>query len=366
MRSVPFFMDKVRDIFSSGYVLIVCSAVLMSLISFIIVTINREYAIPPTEIAFLRYVLVSALLIPLLRMRHVSMRLPDMSTHILVMWFGLAMAVIGITWTCSATETGAAVSTVLVNTSPAFAGILGWLILRERMTWGLGASIAACMVGCVMVCGVVSLGVWEKLSTFGVVMGIVSSLFYAVYALLGRAVASRHINPWVSLGYVFIYSTIFLGLFNVIMNLINPNSLMSFSFSHIMELKTGAWLLMMLLAFVPTLLGFALYNMGLGKLPAVVANTIVLLEPALASIWGMLFLGEELTLGQWSGLALIIAGVACIPHKKKKAPQSPPQPDELPAASAAAYDELRSTLQTATTVAPGIAPVPPASFTRQN
>ena len=74
----------------------------------------------------------------------------------------------------------------------------------------------------------------------------------------------------------------------------------------------AGWGVLFLLAAGPTLVGFGLYNISLGYLPASVANLIITLEPVFTAIIAAAFLGERLNAVQIAGGVLILGGVALL------------------------------------------------------
>jgi len=71
----------------------------------------------------------------------------------------------------------------------------------------------------------------------------------------------------------------------------------------------AGWGVLFLLAAVPTVAGFGLYNVSLGYLPSSVANLVVTAEPAFTALFAYILLGERLNAVQISGSLLILAGV---------------------------------------------------------
>ena len=57
------------------------------------------------------------------------------------------------------------------------------------------------------------------------------------------------------------------------------------------------------------MVGFGLYNVSLGYLPASVANLIVTLEPVFTTVIAYFLLGERLSSSQFGGSLMILAGV---------------------------------------------------------
>ena len=67
-----------------------------------------------------------------------------------------------------------------------------------------------------------------------------------------------------------------------------------------------------MLAAVPTLAGFGLYNVSLTYLPSSVVNLIATLEPAFTTVTAFLVLGETLTATQVVGSLMTVGGVVLL------------------------------------------------------
>jgi len=76
-------------------------------------------------------------------------------------------------------------------------------------------------------------------------------------------------------------------------------------------LATPSGLLMALwLGLATTTLGYVLFGRGLRHLPAGPVTTLVLAEPVVATLLGVLVLGETIPLLGWVGVLLVLAGLA--------------------------------------------------------
>ena len=73
--------------------------------------------------------------------------------------------------------------------------------------------------------------------------------------------------------------------------------------------RFDGWIILILLAAIPTLAGFGFYNVSLTYLPSSIANLISTTEPAFTAVTAFLFLGERLTSIQMLGSIFILAGV---------------------------------------------------------
>jgi drug/metabolite transporter (DMT)-like permease len=68
-------------------------------------------------------------------------------------------------------------------------------------------------------------------------------------------------------------------------------------------------------------IGYALYTFGLRFMEATVAAILVTVEPVMATLWAVIFLGESLTWPQITGGALVIAGVILLQYAPTSFPQ---------------------------------------------
>ncbi|GGY32026.1 hypothetical protein GCM10011297_01030 [Bacterioplanes sanyensis] len=69
------------------------------------------------------------------------------------------------------------------------------------------------------------------------------------------------------------------------------------------------WATLLYLGVIVTLGGYGLYNYSLSHVKTTVAAGYVNLIPAFGVLFAVLLLGDQLTIGQWAGVALIFAGV---------------------------------------------------------
>jgi len=225
-----------------------------------------------------------------------------------LVFYGLMLAIFNSLWTLSVTLNGAAVSTVLAYCSAAFIALLGRWLLKERLDWAKGLAVAVSLGGCVLVSGVLDLGVWRA-NMMGILTGILSGLWYAIYTLMGRSASQRGLNPWTTLVYTFGFAAVFLFLFNLL-----PGGLLPGAASRLADFlwlgkAWGGWGMLLLLAAGPTLAGFGLYNVALIHLPSSVVNLIATSEPVFTAAIAYILLGERLTWIQIAGSLLILGAV---------------------------------------------------------
>ncbi len=291
-----------------GYSYALLGALFLSTTSIIIRHMTLTYQIPALILAFWRDVFIVATLIPafwvidkqMLKIRRVHLGF--------LILFGLVVAFFNSFWTLSVSINGAAVATVLVYCSAGFTVLLGWWFLKESLTWVKLVAVVFSLGGCVLVAEAYDPALWNT-NFAGIMTGILSGLSYAAYSLMGRSASQRGLSPWTTL----LYSFAFAGVFLLILNLIPGDFLIgkAVQASDLMWLgnRFDGWIILILLAAIPTLAGFGFYNVSLTYLPSSIANLISTTEPAFTAVTAFLILGERLTPIQVIGSIFILAGV---------------------------------------------------------
>lgn len=302
---------------SRGYLIALIAAAILSTTAIFISYLSRTYAIPPLVLAFWRDLFVVITLLPLLMIVKPAL-LRGVKSHLgYLALYGLVLALFNTLWTLSVAINGAAVATVLAYSSAAFTALLGWWLLKERLTWVKLVAIALSLGGCVLVSEALDPAVWA-VNLFGIITGTIAGLSYAGYSLMGRSASERGLNPWTTLLYTFGFATIFLLLFNLLPDAILPGTAAKVTDFFWLGDSFAGWGMLFLLAAGPTLAGYGLYNVSLSLLPSSTANLIVTLEPAFTVTTAYFLLGERLNAVQIIGSMLIIGGVVFLRVFEKK------------------------------------------------
>jgi drug/metabolite transporter (DMT)-like permease len=221
------------------------------------------------------------------------------------------LAVFNSMWTLSVALNGAAVATVLVYCSAAFTALLAWWFLKETLGWVKLAAVVLCLSGCALVAGAADAAVWRS-NIAGILTGVLAGLCYAIYSLMGRTASKRGLNPWTTLVYTFAIASVFLLAFNLFPGGILPGAAVRPADLLWLGKAWSAWGILVLLAAVPTVAGFGLYNISLSLLPSSVANLILTMEPAFTAVMAYFFLAERLTGVQIIGSLVILSGVVLL------------------------------------------------------
>jgi drug/metabolite transporter (DMT)-like permease len=294
-----------------GYTAALVSAAILSTTAIFIRYLTQTFSLPALILACWRdFIVFFTLLSALAIFRRRLLRAAGRDLPFLLA-FGLMLALFNSFWTLSVAFNGAAVSTVLAYSSAGFTAVLGRWLLKERLDWAKWLAVAVSLAGCVLVSGALDPGAW-RVNLTGIVTGILSGLWYAIYTLMGRSASQRGLNPWTTLVYTFGFAAVFLLGFNLFGGGLLPGAATQLSDFLWLGKSWIGWGVLVLLAAGPTLAGFGMYNVALTHLPSSVVNLIATSEPAFTAAIAYVFLGERLTWVQVGGSLLILGGVVLL------------------------------------------------------
>jgi drug/metabolite transporter (DMT)-like permease len=292
---------------TKGYIIAFIGTIIWSSTAIIIRFLTETFHMPPVLLAFWRDLIVFFTLLILLAIIKPTALKINRSGLLLLAIYGFVLSLFNTSWTISVAYNGAAVSTVMAYSSAAFTAIFGWKLFHERLDPPKFLAVLMSLIGCAFVSGAYAPAVWQ-LNPIGVITGICSGLAFAAYSLMGRYASQRQINPLTTLVYSFGFAAFFLLIYNqfpIAGTPARPDFLWLGS-------SWVGWGALILLAVVPTIGGYGLYNVSLTYLPASLANLIATLEPAFTAVQAYLFLGETMSLPQIIGSVVILVSVLFI------------------------------------------------------
>jgi drug/metabolite transporter (DMT)-like permease len=196
-----------------------------------------------------------------------------------------------------------AIGTLLLYLAPAVVTIGAALWLDDPLTRKKLLALALSFVGLLLVVEVWRTG-GTRVSLAGVAFGLASAVTYGSYSLMGKPLTARY-APGTLL--VWTLSTGALGLLAVKLA-ISPGEWPP----AVPTLGIAIWCGLAL-----TLLPFALYTVGLSRIPASEASIIATIEPVLAMVFAMSLLGERVGPVQMLGAACVIGSVFVLATRKR-------------------------------------------------
>lgn len=188
-----------------------------------------------------------------------------------------------------------AVAAILLYTAPAFVILLSAVLFKEHITRNKLLALIISFTGCVFVSGI--LNGQLSVTAFGLITGIGSAFFYALYSIFARY-ALAHYKPYTVTYFTFFFA----GLASLFVT--SPANV------GIMVLTEPAIPLLALgLVVVSTVLPFILYTKGLSHVESGKASILASIEPVAAAVVGVLAFGEPLSLSVIVGLCCVVTSV---------------------------------------------------------
>ncbi|HET90025.1 MAG TPA: hypothetical protein ENN99_04680 [Chloroflexi bacterium] len=300
-------MNSPSSLSARGYLIAFIATAVWSTAAILIGYLTTRFQMPPLALAFWRDLIVAVALggalavgaRPLLRLER-----RDLPFSVV---YGLVLAVFNALWTVSITLNGAAVSTVLVHSSPAFTVLVAWRWWGERLDIPKIGAVILSLAGCILASGAYHPATW-RIDPLGILIGLLPGLAFAVYSLMGKLSSRRGTSPWTTTLYSFAFGTAFLLLVQRPETFFWLSRPMAVGMSSWREAAL-CWGILIALAIGPTAGGYGLYTASLAYLPAGTANLIITFEPVMTAMMAFLFLGERLTVVQLGGGGLILVGV---------------------------------------------------------
>jgi drug/metabolite transporter (DMT)-like permease len=303
-----------------GYTLGLIGIAFWSTTAIFISYLLKNYPLQPLTLAFWRDLfVVGALALLLAIFRRSALRINPGQRKFLVL-YGVALTFMNISWTLSVALNGAAVSTVMVYASPGITAIAARFFFKERLSLIRVLAFLGALLGAFFVAKANDPAQWN-VNAAGILIGVLSAFGFAFYSLMGKAVSHRRINSWTATLSAFGLATIFLLPTTLITSALGQATAPIGDAAQYSLFSLGTqwsgWLILFVLAVVPTLGGFGFYTASLGYLPAGTANLLATLEPVLTTILAYLLLKETLSPAQLIGGGLIVLSVISLRFEER-------------------------------------------------
>jgi len=299
----------------AGTVAVLVAGSLFATSGVLIKHLVQGYGLQPLTVAAARHTLAALVLIGLLGVREPQLLRIQARDIPFFLLFGLICgALLQATWVYAVSLIDVGVAVVLNCTAPAWAAVFAWPLLGERINRQKGIALLLTTTGVALIVRIFD-AQFLSLNRVGLLWGLGSGVTYGLYGIFARRALERY-SFWTVITYAFAVSALFLLATQPVLSLVlsSAEGSAGASVGRLGSAFTqpGAALWLVILALVPTLVGYALYTFGLRFLEATVVTILATVEPVMATLWAAIFLGESLTWPQFIGGALVIAGVAAL------------------------------------------------------
>jgi drug/metabolite transporter (DMT)-like permease len=203
-------------------------------------------------------------------------------------------------WHESIALVGAGLGTVIPNVQIVFVALAGWLIHGERPRARTVALIGVVLAGVTLTSGLGRHDAYGTRPAHGVALGVAAGLCYAGYLVIFRASNRRLVSPTGPL----LDATLGMAAGALLSAGLDPE------FTFTVGAQAHLWLAA--LAVVSQVVGWLLIGTALPRLPALATSVLLLTQPVFAIAWGVLLFDERQSIVQWTGSAIVLAGVALL------------------------------------------------------
>ena len=266
-----------------------------------------ELGFSPIEIVFLRFGIAASLIwlyILIFDRAKMIIRLKDL-------WMFVGTGILSLTlfstlYFTTIQSTTLSLAAVLLYTAPCFVMIMSAILFREKIGRTKIGALFLAFFGCVCTSGLMEAALSGKalgsVSLTGIITGIGAGFGYALYSIFGTFALKKYDTVTVT-AYTFLISTL---------------ALLPFCFGKeffVLFQSKGTLLNAFGITLISTLLPYLLYTQGLKFTKPGKASVLAFSEPFVATLTGLLFFREKLTLGGAAGMLMIFASIVILNAK---------------------------------------------------
>ncbi len=202
-------------------------------------------------------------------------------------------------WHRSILYAGAGMATILANTQVFGTAVLSWLVFKEKLSLKFFVAAACAVLGVVLLIGVGSDLELTSVYLKGVAFGLLTGLVYAHYIVALKA--AGHKKEALSFLTLMAWTSLFSALFLGGTGLLEPDRFMPPDWFSV-----G---ILLALGLVAQAVGWWAISSSLPRIDASRSGLALLLQPVLATVWGVIFFAERLTSIQIGGAAVTLMAI---------------------------------------------------------
>ena len=203
------------------------------------------------------------------------------------------------------TYTSLSVAAILLYTAPFFVMLMSLFLFKETLSSQRVLALLLAFAGCVLASGI---GSDASVSGIGMLLGLGSGFFYALYSVFGRYAINRGYGAWTMTFYTFLFCSIgcaFLSDWQLMITAVQTDS-------------TILWWILGL-GFVTAFLPYVLYSYGLENMESSKASILASVEPVVGTLVGVFVFREPISIVGVLGIALVLSAIVVLNVKRKKA-----------------------------------------------
>jgi drug/metabolite transporter (DMT)-like permease len=201
-------------------------------------------------------------------------------------------------WHHAIEAVGAGLATVLGNLQVLVVGVVAWIAFGERPSRNTFLALPVVLVGVALISGAIGGRAFGANPVLGVFLGLATALCYAGYLLIIRRGSGDLRRPAGPVAIATVSTAAVAALAGVLVGDLDP----------LPAPASLAWLA--ILGLTSQSLGYLLISLSLSRLPAVLTSMILLAQPVMTVVLGIVLLQEAPSATQLLGVAFVIGGIA--------------------------------------------------------
>ena len=225
------------------------------------------------------------------------------NTRLIAIGAGIVFALDFVSYHSSVDWIGAGISTLIGNSQVLIVTLMSWWLFGERPNLSILIALPIVMLGLLLISGIWDDEPYGSNPVRGVIAGISAAVFYSGFLIIYRF-ANRELAPATSLQFDSTAGCVF-GL--LVLSILPLQALHIEPIDFHPTWPGHGWILS--LAIVGQVFGWLAISYSLPRLPAAHTSFVLLLQPVLTIVWGVILLSELPSIQQFLGMCLILGSI---------------------------------------------------------
>ena len=193
------------------------------------------------------------------------------------------------------TYTSLSVAAILLYTAPICVMLMSVFLFKESMTAQKALALIMAFAGCILVSGI---GADASVSWIGVLLGLGSGFFYALYSIFSRYAINRGYGAWTITFYTFLFCSTGCAF------------LCDWDMIYSVDSSILLWILG--LGFVTAFLPYVLYSYALENMESSKASILASVEPVVGTLCGVFIFHEPISALSILGIMLVLGAIVVL------------------------------------------------------
>lgn len=279
-----------------GYIYLGITILIFSTLE--VVSSSLKGLIHPTQLIFIRFLIGGLALLPWVIVKKEKITIKD---WMFFAGLGILNTVISMGSLQLAISMGkASTAAILISSNPIFVVMFSYLLLKEKITKN---SIICMILGIIGITLIIYKGSSTGDTAMSLFLGIVASLTFALYSVLGKMKADN-------------ISSITMISLSAIIGAICTIPLLLYMGLPIFHLPKEAFFRILYLGLILSGFAYITFIEALKILSASKGSMVFFLKPAVATVLAVIFLGEKISARTILGMVFVAAGILINFYKK--------------------------------------------------